>query len=70
MKMVISIIVVVAVVLVGAFVPLVEVPLTVEHRHTETVYEDGEPMEKLVIRYETQRATVTLVEYLRLRFQD
>ncbi len=56
--------IVAAIILVAAFVHLVEVPHQVEHRYTEISYGDDEPSERLVIRYETHYETATLFEYL------
>lgn len=67
-KVVIGIVVVVAIALVVGFVPIMEVPYTVQHQHTEAFYENGQPKERLVIRFETHYERVPIFEYLLSRF--
>lgn len=68
-KVVISIVIVVVIVPAVGFVPLLEVPYTVQHQHTEIFYEDGRPKERPVIRFETYHEKALIFEYLRSRFQ-
>ena len=56
-------IIIVAVVLVTVFAPLVEVLYTVQHRHTEPFYEDRQPKERLVIRFETYYERVPYLNF-------
>ena len=47
-KVIISVVIVAAILLVAAFVPLLEVPHTFEHRHTET-FSEAEPLQYRVL---------------------
>jgi len=66
-KVIIGIIIAIALVLFVRFVPIIEISHSIDHRHTEIFYEDGEPKERLIIDCKTQYAYVTVFDYLKSR---